>query len=173
LSTITADAVSDETWRVFQTLYAVFKRDGMDYFTDMMSPIHNYVTVDPERFIASEQNVIALYDMCQTIMSDPNGTEEMESYAAKLLEIIILQFGKKINRNVLYSFVELAITRLRREIAITEYRTLLLQIVIAVLYVDYYYLRECFERWESQNGQQPNTLFNSFIEQWLKDTNEL
>lgn len=173
LSTITADAVSDESWRVFQTLYAVFKRDGMDYFTDMMSPIHNYVTVDPKRFIASEQNVIALYDMCQTIMSDPNGTEEMESYAAKLLEIIILQFREKLNRNLLYSIVELAVTRLRREIGVTEYRTLLLQIVIAVLYVDHHYLRECFERWENQNGQAPFTLFNSFMEQWLKDVDEL
>lgn len=173
LSTITADAVSNESWRVFQTLYVVFKRDGMDYFTDMMSPIHNYVTVDPDRFIASEQNVIALFDMCQTIMNDPNGTEEMESYAAKLIEIIILQFHKKINANLLYSFIELAITRLRREIGVTEYRTLLLQIVIAVLWVDYYHLKGFFEKWESQNGQPPNTLFNSFIEQWLKDVNEL
>lgn len=173
LSTITADAISDETWRVFQTLYVVFKRDGSDFFTDMMSPIHNYITVDPERFISSPDNIAALYDMCQTIMNDPDGNEEIESYASKLLEIIILQFGKKIHLNCLYSIVELAITRLRREITTTELRTLLLQIVIAVLYTDYYYLFSFFEKWEGQNGQPPHTLFNSFMKQWLCDIPEL
>lgn len=173
LSTITADAVTAESWRVFQPLYMVFKRDGSDYFTDMMSPIHNYITVDPETFISSENNVLALLDMCFVIMNDPNGNNEIESYAAKLLEILILQFGKRISGNCLYSMVEMAITRLRREIGITELRTLLLQIVIAVLYVDYYYLISFFEKWEAQNGQPPFTLFNSFIEQWLKDIGEL
>lgn len=172
LSTITADAITAESWRVFQPLYVVFKRDGSDYFTDMMSPIHNYITVDPDRFISSQDNIAAIFDMCRTIMNEPNN-EEIESYAAKLLEIIVLQFDKRIDVNVLYSIVDLAITRMGREIEISELRTLLLQVVISVLYIDYYYLLRFFEKWEGQNGQPQHTLFNLFIKQWFKDISEL
>lgn len=172
LSTITADNVSQESWRVFQTLYLVFKRDGSDYFTDMMSPIHNYITVDPQTFLSSRNNIGAIFDMCQSIMTDVNGNEEIESYAAKLLEIVILQFRNQID-DCIPSFVELAITRLRRDISSAELRTLLLQIVIAAFYSNYQLLFNIFEKLEQQNNQPKNTLFDSFIKQWLKDIKEL
>lgn len=172
LSTITADAVSQESWRCFKTLYMVFKRDGPDYFTDMMSPIHNYITVDPQTFLSTRDNIGAIYDMCQSMLNDPNGNEELESYAAKLLEIVILQFKDQIN-DCVPSFVELAITRLRREIGTAELRTLLLQIVIATLYSNHQLLFEIFQRLEQQGNLPPNTLFDSFITQWLKDLDEL
>lgn len=172
LSTITADAVSPDSWRVFQTLYVVFKRDGYDYFTDMMSPIHNYITVDPLTFLSSRNNIGAIFDMCQSIMTDPNGNEEVESYAAKLLEIVILQFRNQID-DCIPSFVELAITRLRRDISTAELRTLLLQIVIAAFYSNYQLLFNIFEKLEQQSNQPQHTLFDSFIKQWLKDIKEL
>lgn len=172
LSTITADAVSMESWRVFQTLYVVFKRDGSDHFTDMMSPIHNYITVDPHTFISSRNNLGAIFEMCSSIMTDPNGNEEIESYAAKLLEIVILQFTNQID-DCIPSFVELAITRLRREIRTSELRTLLLQIVIAAFYSNYQLLFNIFEKLEEQSSQPKFTLFDSFIKQWLKDIKEL
>lgn len=172
LSTITADSVSQDSWRVFQTLYIVFKRDGWDYFTDMMSPIHNYITVDPQTFVSSRNNIAAIFDMCQTIMNDPNGNEEIESYAAKLLEIVILQFRNQID-DCIPSFVELAITRLRREISTSELRTLLIQIVIAAFYSNYQLLFNIFEKLEQQSNQPKWTLFDSFMKQWLKDIKEL
>lgn len=172
LSTITADAVSQESWRVFQTLYVVFKRDGADYFTDMMSPLHNYITVDPQTFISSRNNIGAVYDMCQSIMNDPNGNEEIESYAAKMLEILILQFRNQID-DCIPSFVELAITRLRRDIATSSLRTLLIQVVIAAFYSNYQLLFSIFEKLEQRNNQPQFTLFDSFIKQWLKDIKEL
>lgn len=172
LSTITADNVSSESWRVFQTLYMVFKREGPDYFTDMMSPIHNYITVDPQTFLSTRNNIGAVFDMCQTIMTDPNPNEEIESYAAKLLEIVILQFRNQID-DCIPSFVELAITRLGRKIDTAELRTLLLQVVIAAFYSNYQLLFNIFEKLEQQNNQPKYTLFDSFIKQWLKDIKEL
>lgn len=172
LSTITADAVSSESWRVFQTLYVVFKRDGADYFTDMMSPLHNYITVDPQTFISSRNNIGAVYDMCQSIMTDPNGNEEIEGYAAKMLEILILQFRNQID-DCIPSFVELAITRLRRDISTASLRTLLLQVVIAAFYSNYQLLFSIFEKLEQRSEQPQFTLFDSFIKQWLKDIKEL
>lgn len=168
LSTITSDAVSAESWRVFQTLYVVFNRDGADYFTDMMSPIHNYITVDPQTFLSNRSNLGAIFEMCRTIMTDPNGNEEIESYAAKLLEIVILQFRNQID-DCIPSFIELAITRLRRDISTDELRTLLLQIVIASLYSNYQLLFDVFEKMEQQSNQPKYTLFDSFVKQWMKD----
>lgn len=172
LSTITADAVSLEAWKCFHPLYLVFKRDGGDYFSDMMSPIHNYITVDPNTFISSRNNLGLIFDMCQSIMTDPNGNEEIESYAAKLLEIVILQFRNQID-DCIPSFVELAITRLRRDIETAELRTLLLQIVIAALYSNYQLLFSIFEKLEQQSNQQQYTLFDQFLKQWMNDIKEL
>lgn len=168
LSTITTDQVSQESWRVFQTLYAVFKRDGYDYFTDMMSPIHNYITVDPQTFISNRDNLVAIFDMCRTILTDPKCGEEIESYAAKLLEIIILQFKTEIN-DCIPSFIELAITRLRREVSSAELRTLLIQIVIAALYTNYELLLSTLDKLQPD---QPQQLFTTFVKQWLKDITE-
>jgi len=172
LSTITADSISTESWRVFHTLYVVFKRDGLDYFTDMMSPIHNYITVDPQTFLSSQVNIAAIFDMCRTILTDPNGNEEIESYAAKLLEIVILQFRNQID-DCIPSFVELAVTRLRRELVTDELRTLLLQVVIAAFYTNYQLLFDIFETLEQRDNQPKYTLFDSFVKQWLKDIKEL
>lgn len=172
LSTITTDAVSQESWRVFQTLYGVFKRDGSDYFTDMMSPIHNYITVDPQTFISSRNNIGAIFDMCQSILNSQDTGEEIQSYAAKLLEIVILQFRDQIN-DCIPSFVELAIIRLRREIETAELRTLLIQIVMAVFYCNYQLLFDIFTKMEQLSNQPPNTLFDSFVKQWFKDIKDL
>lgn len=172
LSTITADNVSTEAWRCFQTLYLVFNRDGADYFTDMMSPIHNYITVDPQNFVRSRDNIAAIFDMCRTIMNDPQGNEETESYAAKLLEIVILQFRNQID-DCVPPIIELAITRLRREVATSELRTLLIQIVIASFYSNHQLLFDIFDKLEQQSSQPQYTLFDSFIKQWFKDVDEL
>lgn len=172
LSTITSDAVSQGCWRVFQTLYHVFNRDGADYFTDMMSPIHNYITVDPQTFLSNRSNIGAVFEMCRTIMTDNSGDEERETYAAKLLEIVILQFRNQID-DCIPSFIELAITRLRREITSSDLRTLLIQIVTATFYCNYQLLFSIFENMEQQSNQPRYTLFDSFIKQWLKDIEAL
>lgn len=172
LSTITADQVSAESWRVFPTLYAVFQRDGVDYFTDMISPIHNYITVDPATFLSNKFNIGAIFDMCRTILTNPNENEEIESYAAKLLEIVILQFRNQID-DCIPSFIELAITRLRRDIQTAELRTLLIQIVIAAFYTNEHLLFEIFNKLEQQSSQPKWALFESFVHQWFKDLEEL
>ncbi|KAG9511316.1 Importin-7 [Fragariocoptes setiger] len=168
LSTITTDSVSPESWTVFPVLYNVFKRDGYDYFTDMMSPIHNYITVDPQTFISNRDNLRAIYEMCSTILRDPNAGEEIETYAAKLIEIVILQFKNQID-DCIPSFIELAVSRLGREIATTELRTLLLQIMIAALYYNYELLFQTLEKMQPKQGI---AMFSSFVHRWMTDVNE-
>ena len=42
---LTTTKISDNMWEVLADIYNVFERDGIDYFTDMMPALHNYVTV--------------------------------------------------------------------------------------------------------------------------------
>ena len=75
----------------------MFNRDGIDYFTDTMPLLHNYVTIDNDAFLSNTAYPMALYNMCKTMLeSDPG--EDPECHAAKLLEVIILQ--GKIKKNV-------------------------------------------------------------------------
>ncbi|CAH2210145.1 jg1484, partial [Pararge aegeria aegeria] len=53
--------------------------------------------------------------------------DESEVYAAKLLEVIVLQCSGKID-NCLRSFVELVLSRLTRKVKTSELRTMLLQV---------------------------------------------
>lgn len=53
--------------------------------------------------------------------------DESEIYAAKLLEVMVLQCSGKID-NCLPSFVELVLNRLTRKVKTSELRTMLLQV---------------------------------------------
>ena len=55
--------------------------------------------------------------------------DEVESHAAKLLEIVILQCHNKID-HVLPSLLKIVFERLAREIISTELRTMCLQVVV-------------------------------------------
>ena len=57
---LTTTKISDNMWEVLADIYAVFERDGLDYFTDMMPALHNYVTVDTDRFLSCRDYPMAL-----------------------------------------------------------------------------------------------------------------
>lgn len=54
-------------WRVFELLYQVFMKSGLDHFTDMMPALHNYVVVDTESFLSDEQRLLAIYNMSKEV----------------------------------------------------------------------------------------------------------
>lgn len=64
--------------------------------------------------------------LVQVLNSDAE--DESEVYAAKLLEVIVLQCSGKID-NCLPSFVELVLSRLTRKVKTSELRTMLLQVI--------------------------------------------
>ena len=43
---LTTTKISENMWGMLKVIYGVFEADGLDYFTDMMPVLHNYVTVD-------------------------------------------------------------------------------------------------------------------------------
>ena len=43
---LTTTKISENMWGMLKVIYSVFEADGLDYFTDMMPVLHNYVSVD-------------------------------------------------------------------------------------------------------------------------------
>lgn len=48
-------------------MYQVFQKDGLDYFTDMMPALHNYIIVDTRAFLSNENHILAMYNMCKAV----------------------------------------------------------------------------------------------------------
>lgn len=163
---ITTNAISPDSWKLFELIYKVFKNDGFDYFIEMMPAIHNYVTVDPKAFLSNPSYCSAIYDMCKTVMeSDPG--EDAESHAAKILEVIILQFKDGGIDSVIHPFVELVLTRLTKEVKTNELRTMCLQVVIAAMLYNYDLLIQVLMKLQPPGSQQ--SLFDHFVKQWVDD----
>ena len=48
------------TKHISQDMYAVFQRDGFNYFSDMIPALHNYITVDTKAFLSSPDYMMAI-----------------------------------------------------------------------------------------------------------------
>ncbi|KAK7477196.1 hypothetical protein BaRGS_00031581 [Batillaria attramentaria] len=162
---LTSSQVSNHMWEVFPMIYQMFKKDGIDYFTDMMPALHNYVTVDTDAFLSKPQNMEIIYDMCKTVLTGDVG-EDAEVHAAKLMEVVLLQCSGKVDP-VLPSFVELALQRLTREVQTSELRTMCLQVVIAALYSRPQLLLDTLAAMRMPNVQ--GSILGQFLKQWLHD----
>ncbi|GAB1598816.1 importin-7-like isoform X2 [Argonauta hians] len=162
---LTSTQISPQMWQVFGMLYQMFQTDGIDYFTDMMPVLHNYVTVDTQSFLAQRDHLEAIYNMCSTVLFADIG-EDAECHAAKLLEVILLQCKGQVDE-VVPSFVELALKRLTKEVKTSELRTMCLQVVIAALYYNPPLLFETLQKIHLPNVTCSIT--SQFLNYWLGD----
>lgn len=162
---LTSSHVSVHLWQVFQMLHTMFQKDGIDYFTEMMPALHNYITVDTTAFLANPEHVQIIYNMCKTVMSADIG-EDAECHAAKLLEVIILQCPGQVD-HVIPSFIELALQRLTREVLTSELRTMCLQVVIAALYYNLPFLMDTLSKLQIPNVN--GSLLAQFLKSWFHD----
>ncbi|XP_061729090.1 importin-8-like [Cydia pomonella] len=101
----------------------------------------------------------------QVLNSDSE--DESEIYAAKLLEVMVLQCNGKID-NCLPSFVELVLNRLTRTVKTSELRTMLLQVLIAILYCNPVLLFTILDK--LQQAVPNASITQHFIKQWIHDT---
>lgn len=163
---LTSKSISPDMWKLLEIIYQLFQKDGIDYFVDMMPALHNYITVDTPAFLSNQNHVLAMFNMCKTILTG-NTTEEAECSAAKLLEVIILQCKGHIDECI-PSFVELALTRLTREVKTSELRTMCLQVVIAALYYNPQLLLQILEKIPLPVSNE--SIASHFIKQWIHDS---
>lgn len=64
---LTNKSISQEMWQMLELIYQVFKKNGTDYFIDIMPALHNYVTVDTNEFLSNPNRLLAMFDMCKTV----------------------------------------------------------------------------------------------------------
>ncbi|XP_015795656.1 importin-7 [Tetranychus urticae] len=163
--TATTNSISPDLWKIYELMYQVFKKDAFEYFGDMMPALHNFITVDPQTFVNNRNHVLAMYDMCKTVLNN-DAEEEAESYAAKLLECMILQFKGQIDECI-RPFVELVLTRLTREVKNTSLQQICLQVIIAAFYYNPILLLNILNDMQPIDSNQ--SLFTHFINRWLSD----
>nr|CAD7199735.1 unnamed protein product [Timema douglasi] len=164
---LTSKNISPDMWQVLEMMYQVFQKDGFDYFTEMMPALHNYVTVDTPQFLSNENYILAMFNMCKSVLTGDAG-EDPECHAAKLMEVIILQCKGQIDQCI-PSFVELVLQRLTREVKTSELRTMCLQVVIAALYYNPLLLFETLEKLQMA-ATHTESITSHFIKQWIHDT---
>ncbi|CAG7729688.1 unnamed protein product [Allacma fusca] len=159
IASLTEKQISPAMWQVFEGLYRVVERDGVEYFVEMMPALHNYITVDTEAFLSDPNRVLALCSVIKKVLLDESETvgEDAECHAAKLIEVLILQCRHNI-QNVIPSLLQLALDRLSRQIKTSELRTMCLQVVVASFYHDL--------------GLTTSVVssLDAFIKQWIADT---
>merc|ERR1719351_517796 len=169
---LTTTKISDNMWEVLADIYNVFERDGLDYFTDMMPALHNYVTVDTDRFLSRREYPMALFNMSKKLLLDADPGEDPECHAAKLLEVIILQCKGKNIDELIPQFLDVVFTRLNREIKTSELRTMCLQVAIAAMYYDAPLFFNTLQNRANEAGsnQDASVIIKNFIAQWIHDT---
>lgn len=168
---LTSKTISADMWQMLGLIYQVFKKDGIDYFLDLMPALHNYVTVDTPAFLSNQDYVTAIFDMCKTVLTNGEAGEDAECHAAKLIEVIILQCKGNID-TCIPSFVELVVDRLMQEVKSSELRTMCLQVLIAALYYNPVLLLQILQTLQGRLQQQlgGEQLSSHFVKRWLDDS---
>lgn len=64
---LTSKTISPDMWVMLGIVYKVFKESAFDCFLDLMPALHNYITIDTEAFLADENRVGIIFDMCKTV----------------------------------------------------------------------------------------------------------
>ncbi|XP_031239816.1 importin-8 isoform X2 [Mastomys coucha] len=164
---LTCHAISPQMWQLLGILYEVFQQDCFEYFTDMMPLLHNYVTVDTNALLSNPKHLEVLFTMCRKVLCGEAG-EDAECYAAKLLEVIILQCKGRGIDQCIPLFIQLVLERLTRGVKTSELRTMCLQVAIAALYYSPELLFHTLE--QVQLPHNPGPVTSQFINQWMNDT---
>ena len=81
--------------------------------------------------------------------------------------LVCINRGLSSSFQVVPSFVELALTRLTKEVRTSELRTMCLQVVIAALYYNPGLLLQVMEKIHMPNATEPIT--DQFLRQWIND----
>uniref|UniRef100_A0A8C4PYI6 Importin 7 n=1 Tax=Eptatretus burgeri TaxID=7764 RepID=A0A8C4PYI6_EPTBU len=134
---------------------------------DLMPLLHNYVTVDTDTLLSNPRNLEIIYSMCKKVLSS-EVEEDIECFAAKMLEVIILQCRGRGIDQVIPLFVETALERLSREVSSSELRTMCLQIVIAALYYNPPLVIGTLEGVRPPSSTESIT--GHFVSRWIDDT---
>ena len=136
---LTVPQVTNQMWEALPVIYQLFKKEeNMEFFVDMMPALHNYITVDPTACIVESSRIETIFNMAKDVLTSEDIGEDCECHAAKLLEIMLLQYQHEANLvcKMAPLFLNLVIGRLSRPIKDHELKTMCLQVILASLYAN-------------------------------------
>ena len=164
IASLTDKFISNDMWKLYEFMYQIMIKDtGVEYFTDMMSALHNFIIVDPEAFISNPQRVAAFFEMCKFVLN-ADVIEDVHGNVVKMIECFVIQFGQKVE-SVIPMFVEIVLARFMKELKTEELHTMCMQVMIYVFYFNHDLLFQILEKLQSAYPNKP--LINYFFEQWL------
>ncbi|GAB1607703.1 importin-7-like isoform X1 [Argonauta hians] len=165
---LTKTQISTNMWEIFKMLYQALRVETLDYFIDMAPCLHNYITVDTTAFLSQPEYLEAVYNMCKLVLTSEKIGEDSECHAAKLIEVILLQYKGQIDQ-VVPSLIELAVKRLARNIESLELRSMCLLICIAGLCYSPGLLFSTLHDIQIPNLSSP--IIPQFLNTWLSNIN--
>lgn len=169
LSSVTTHHVSDNVWDALPVLNEILDAGddgGVEFFVDMMPAVHNFVTVNSQKFFDDVNNLQVVFGMVSTVLNSDDSGEDAETHALKLLEVCIFQVENRVP-GVISNAVNLAYERgfgqiaIQRDVKTSELRTMCVQVIMAGLYTD--------QTQETLNYLNTKNWMDSGIRQWLDD----
>lgn len=134
-SSLTNVTISATMWQVLPILKAIIDAES-DEISEMMPLLSNYVTADKPSLVADPARIGTVLEICTAVLSSEDVNETFEPCAAKLLEMILINYRGQVDEYV-PRFIELVLTRLsRKKVDQSELRTMCIQVIIAALYYD-------------------------------------
>lgn len=168
VTTLTDKHISNDMWKIYECIFQIStKADGVDYFADMLPSLHNFLTVDPDAFISDQNRIVALFEICKFILNF-DCIDDTYCNAIKMIEVFFLQFREKVV-NFIPSFCEIVMDRYFQldDLKTTELKTLCLQVLLVVLYIDSGLFFQIIEK--LQQKYPSKNVLNHVLEEWLLD----
>lgn len=177
LTNISKLFIDEYLWHLIPQILERFLSLGQCYLTihfqNIMKFIYNLITLEPERFIAEEENLESVCKICSAVLSNRrNKKEDIDLRVAKLIEIIILQYEREADE-FLPILVESIVVRLQRRVRKDRLEKRLLLTLVAALYINSSLLLNIFEELEKKEAKKknielkPQIMLNSFIKRWF------
>jgi len=101
--------ISDALWAFVPRMSEAFHMWAADYISEMMAPLDNFVSREPERFL-QPQYLQPVLKICTTLIEDPKREVDCQ-FAAKIMETILAHCKGKMD-HLLGDFIKIAAQKL-------------------------------------------------------------
>ena len=84
LSSVTTHHISDNVWDALPVLNEILDAGddgGVEFFVDMMPSVHNFVTVNSQKFFDDVNNLQVVFGMVSTVLNSDDSGEDAETHA--------------------------------------------------------------------------------------------
>eukprot|EP00047_Mylnosiga_fluctuans_P003285 m.228397 g.228397 ORF g.228397 m.228397 type:complete len:1049 (+) comp11736_c0_seq1:40-3186(+) len=169
IAACTSEGVSPAMWSALAMMHAAFKRDSIDFFNEMVSPIYNFIRKGSQVLTDPTQQYLPMvFEMCKAVW-ERDQSEDSQWHAGKVMELLLLCCMGQMDQ-YMPAFVGLAVTRLLRDgdgsqaIKTDVLRQMAMNLVIAGLFYNPLALLTTLQNTHSEGGE---TLLSRFMALWF------